>query len=543
MSLLSANWVSVVFAFEPAKHVFNTNDRLLLFLEGENLKSFRKGFKSFYFSLREDAKNKKIEWNFLVQWLTSKIGFNLFNTKEARKIGIDNRHKFGFAMYKPSRGRGNGVQLLIPTSNADKFYLWFKNYFTKKTREVNQSSLNLRELKKGNLLQISFGKKRFYLAKSVAHVSFSNNQTIAIQGTQVRKNNLINSEIYKLFIKYLKKNKGHLASFLATPSIFSSMSQLSWFPFFKLNTSNTKIILKNTKLIHGEISVNSDGFNLSMRHLLQKKFLKKDDKKMIDFQLDFITKSDKNALEIGSLKLDKSENHKMLHLTGIFNPQYLWAYLDKIPFLNLAKLLPLKRPSRLLKKIFASSIRGNVSIIIMRPLPGRLSFNLHDTDFIASIGLKKETQKKIKAKLEKFLKNSFKRYGFQLRKDNHDKQRLWELTWSERVKKQILPRKLYVFFHDDTLSIVSTKKSIGNFLDNQGDDVIEQNSDILSAGKQETSGLILFDVDQIYRFVSKSSLGLLFPQYVGYIKNIKSLIFHSFQKNDTIFSEFKVRLK
>ena len=547
--LFVGSTTAALHAFDPAKYISTKQPKPIFLFEGEALKDFTRNLKSFYFSLRKDQKSKQIEWNFLMQLVNTRVGLNLFGEKQLRKTGIDNRKKFGIILYEPKSRRKNIFQLLIPAKNPKKLYAWSKRNFLRKNKQSKKSVQKIqtvKELKKGEFLQVVLQENQFYLARGKNHISFSNDKNIALSGVQTHENNLRKSEAYQLFAKSFSiPKKGRLGIFFATNEIFSLLKQVPWIPYFKISHPPMNMILANTRFIGGEINSHSKQFSLLMRHALKKDFFKKNDKKMIDFQLDFLDhKAGLNPLGLGSLKLDHNTNKKALHLSGLFHPERIWSYLDRAYFLNLGRILPVRGAAQTFKPIFQPHLKGNISIIVWGLLPGRFSLSLKDMDFVGSLGLKSGSADKIKKNLERKLKTAFTRYRLRLTKEKIKNQYdLWGIQWSESIRRQNILRKFYILFYKDQFNIFSGRKNIARFLGSKGPDIIQQNKATLSAGSKESSGVILVDIDRIYQLVSKSNLGMLFPQYVGYIKELKDLVIHSFQKENSVFSELKLIIK
>ncbi len=547
--LCSAKIIASAPTFEPAKYIENITPKdknIFLFLEGKNLKSFTKQLKLFYFSLRRGSRNKTIEWNSLVRWINSKTGLSLFENKKIQKMGIDNHLKFCLILYKsPIKIQGT-IQLLIPALNSNKLYKYLKKYLYNRTQSNIKILDKVRELQKNKLLELSIGRHLFYLVKGTHHIILGNNKKMALKSTQIQKNNLYKSTIYQLFKKESSvKRKGHLASFFANSGLFNYIKKIRWFPFFKSYTPKTKLLLANTKLISGEVAVTSNQFNLSIQHLFETTFLEQGDKQIFDFELDFFKKKQGDySVKIGSLKLDKNTDKKILHFTGLFNPKYIWHYQNKIPFINLYKIFPKNKIAQPLKKMLQFYLRGNISIIIIKPLAQRLPLHLQDTHFIANIGLKQILSKKTKKRLEYLLQKMLTNYKFQFIKETYkNKHDLWKFHWNERIKGQIISKTFFLLFHNAQLSILSKRENIDKVLNNSGKNVIKKHNNILSANTQESSGLILVDVNQLYDIINKSGLGALFPQYLSYIRRVKTLLIHSFQRKNSVFSEFKIILQ
>ena len=547
--LLIGSNITAIHGFDPVKYIATKQQKPIFLFEGEALKDFTKNLKTFYFSLRKNQKSKQVEWNFLMERINSNAGLNIFGEKQLRKTGIDNRKKFGIILYKPKNRRKNIFQLLIPAKDPKKLYTWSKRNFLRKNKRSKKSVQKIKtvkELKKGEFLQVVLKKNQFYLAKGKHHISFSNDRNIALSGVQTHENNLSKSEAYQLFAKnFSTPKKGRLGRFFATNEIFVFLKQVPWIPYFKISHLPMKMILANTRFIGGEVISHSKQFSLLMKHAFKKDFFKKNDKKMIDFQLDFLdAKANLSSLNMGSLKLDHNTSKKVLHLSGLFHPERIWYYLNRAYFLNLGSILPVRGVAQTFKPIFQPHLKGNISIIVLGLLPGRFSLSLKDMDFVGSLGLKSGSADKIKKNLERKLRTAFTRYRLRLTKEKTKNQYdLWGIQWNESIRRQNILRKFYILFYKDQLNIFSSRKNIARFLGSTGSDIIQQNQTILSAGSKESSGIILVDIDRIYQLVSKSNLGALFPQYVGYIKELKNLVVHSFQKENSVFSELKLIIK
>ena len=146
-------FLNSLFSFEPAEHVSvkDSKKKILLFFETNSIQNTLSNLKSFYFSLRKQAKTKEIEWNFLVQLVTSRIGINLLDINTLKKIGVNTRGKLGMVIYHSLQKslQKKPVKILIPINNSKKFYTYLKRVFKQRVKKLQSPKSKIR--KKTNL--------------------------------------------------------------------------------------------------------------------------------------------------------------------------------------------------------------------------------------------------------------------------------------------------------------------------------------------------------------------------------------------------------
>ena len=391
---------------------------------------------------------------------------------------------------------------------------------------------------------------------------------------------LKDSPAYKQLIQDFskEKKKGSLACFLLNQKAFGVLGALPIIKstsFFRTDSIRAKLLLDQTVMIGGHLVSTPQKLGILVKHSLSKGFLK--DKKVIDFQFDFIdfTKiaSSKNGLSIRSLRLNHMQGKKVVHLSSLFHVDDFWNTLRKPGFLSVERLLTWSlgsgsKETQLysFKKVLQPHLKGNISVVL--PEPAYITFppSFDSLDFIISVGVKKRGASVLKKNIEKYLKKFFKLPQMKVKKENSQ---LWEVTWTDRTQSRQRQRKrqlsknknppltpprvtksffLFISDKDEELTITSQKKYLSMISrsskhKNKKSNVIKANRNILSANAKETSGIVLIDLANIYSLLQKSQIGLMFPQYIDYLKYTNKIVIHSFQRGDDIYSELGLSLK
>ena len=372
------------------------------------------------------------------------------------------------------------------------------------------------------------------------------------------KDSLKNSMDYKAIQKDFPTSKIRLGVFLLTRNFFRFTENLQMLSsFFNLNSPKTSMILKQTVRFGGEITANSKKNKISFKHSLKEKFLK--DKKIINFQFSFLeTNSPKKLMSLGSLSTDRvntDSNNKILHISGIFNTSEMQSIPPVLEFFGKSRLFLEKNHLIELKNNIKNYLKGNISLVLFSPQDIIFPPDLKTIDFIMTFGINKNSVSILKKSLERVIRKMFRSNEVIIKKEGLA---LWKITRLKNFKdkpkdsnRRSLPREnskrsvsFFFYLKKGEFVVVSDKKylSILNS-DKNSKNIIRKNKKYLSGSAKETSGLVLIELKNIYRLLSRSQLGMMFPQYIDYLKNTDKIIIHSFQKKDDVYYDFGIFLK